>query len=57
MKTPPEKYAKPSEVPMPNRDNHNKESFPALCMPDPPGRTKVKGVGAATKGLTFGKNG
>jgi hypothetical protein len=57
MKTPPEKYAKPSEVPMPNRDNHNKPSFPALCMPDPPGRTKVKGVGAATKGLTFGKNG
>ncbi len=57
MKTPPEKYGKETQVPTPDRTNGNKPSWPALALLPTPGRTKIKGTGAATKGLTFGKNG
>lgn len=52
----PEKYAQAKTVPTPQVVS-DKPSFPSLCMPPTPGRTKIKGTGAATKGLTFGKNG
>lgn len=53
----PETYAKATDVKMTISPMTNKPSFPSLAMPDAPGRTKIKGTGAAKSGLTFGKNG
>lgn len=53
----PEKYATETKVPMTIPPETNKPTFPKLALLPTPPRTKVKGVGAAKRGITFGKNG